>query len=193
MNLTARQYIALHLYYAEGWSITRISGMLSCTKQAVHSLMGRAKTRIVETYTTNDVDLAIHMRDILRPCPAASITHSKGKAASRRELLLDALEQRMLQRATELANIRECMSGKSFLPTHLATNRYDQWESRYLNECGVVIDPIRDEDLPDGWHMEPRRNPRVPDSAYKSKNAAAYCASDPSTCGITDRCVGCRG
>ena len=51
-------------------------------------------------------------------------------------------------------------------------NHYDQWELRYIA-------------VHDGKN--------VPPSAYTAKTAAAYCASDPATCGITARCFNCHG
>ena len=193
MSLTARQYIALHLYLVEGWTQNRIGGFLSISQPATHYLIQRGRKWFTDTATRDGVISAIHVRDMLHPSPSASITRNVGKAACRQEELLDALEQRMLQRANELAKYRECMSGNSILPVHRARNKHDQWECRYLTEHGVIIDPVADSELPAGWHMEPRRNPRVPDTVYRPKNAAAYCAGTYPQCGITDRCFNCHG
>ena len=189
-RVTARQYVALYLYYIEGQTQRTIGDVLGVTQPAIHYLLQRGKLLLEEAASDGGVIKAVHMRELLRPSPYASPTRDLGKAASRQEDLLDALEQRMLQRADDLADLQQCMSGESVLPVRTKRNHFDQWECRYLSGNGVLVDPINDRDLPQGWHMEPVRKSRVPESAYRSDRAARYCASDPATCGLD--CCGCR-
>lgn len=188
--VTARQYVALYLYYIEGQPQRTIGSILGVSQQAASYLLERGRRRLVTSVGETGVVKAVHMRELLRPSPYASPTRDLGKAASRQEDLLDALEQRMLQRADDLADLQQCMSGESVLPVRTKRNHFDQWECRYLSGNGVLVDPINDRDLPQGWHMEPVRKSRVPESAYRSDRAARYCASDPATCGLD--CCGCR-
>ena len=167
--------------------------MLCVSQQATSRLILRGKQWFFDESDRSGVVSAVHMRELMRPSPVVSSTRDLGKSAHRQEQLLDVLEQRMLQRANELADIKRYMSSGSFLPIKPMKNKFDQWECRYLADHRVIVDPVSDECLPDGYHMEPKRNPRVPDTAYRPKNAAAYCASDPATCGVTDKCCGCRG
>ena len=172
--VTARQYVALHLYYVEGWSYRRVGKALGLTSSASpYSLIQRGRDALIRITVDKGANTLPLVEGLLRPSPTSSLTRNVGQAASRREELLDALEHRMVQRDAELADIEECMAGDSFSPTRIKQNHYDQWEIRYLNQ----------------HHGEP-----LPTSAYMHKRRgggpATYCAAPP-TCTIHPRCVGC--
>jgi len=166
--VTDRQRTALQLYYVEGWSQRRIGRTLSVSQPSVHRLIVRGSRWIVETAAAEGGISLPSMRALFASSPTSSSTHV-GRAACRREELLDALELRVEQRAKDLATAEECMSSGSSAPTRCPKNHYDQWELRYLRDHAG----------------EP-----LPTSAYKASNAARYCTGDRRTC--TLGCFGCK-
>jgi len=174
MTVTARQYIALHLYYIEGWSYRRIGKHLGMASSASpYALVQRGKSAIVRITVDKGANTLPLVEGLLRPSPTSSLTRNVGQAASRREELLDALERRMAQRDAELADIEECMAGDSFSPTRTKQNPYDQWEMRYLSKH-------QGEPMPTSAYIHKRRG----------GGPANYCAA-PVPCSFTPRCVGC--
>jgi hypothetical protein len=172
MTVTDRQYIAMRLYYCEGWTQRKIGSALGIRQQNVSRLLTRGKRWIIERAGEEGVK-SLLVEGLFRPSPTSSVTRNVGLAASRREELLDALELRMKQRATELAEVEECMAGDSFHPTHIKRNHHDQWELRYLTAHDA-------QSLPDSAYIQKRRG----------GGPANYCAA-PVTCALTPRCVGC--
>ena len=62
----------------------------------------------------------------------------------------------------------ECMSGSSFVPTHVKRNSFDQWELRYCNSF-------------DQWELRysmDHRSRQLPTSAYEARTAQRYCGMD---------------
>ena len=169
MTLTARQYVALHLYYVEGQSYRRIGSTLGITGQGAWDLVGRGRTRLVACYVDAPLDASPLVEGLTSPSATASTTRHVGRSESRQDRLLDALERRMAHRAYEVEEVTECMCGNFALPTHIQRNHWDQWEMRYLNA------------RPDSHG--------IPTTAYRADRAARYCASDPAMCGLG--CVGC--
>lgn len=167
--LTVRQYVALRLWYVEGWSQRRIGRDMKVTHQAVYTLIVRGRKALVRGLAEQGVATLPLVEGLLRPSATSSVTRDVGQAASRREELLDALQLRMEQRATELAIVEECMSGDSFSPTRTKRNPYDQWETRYLSR----------------HEAEP-----LPTNAYDAGRAAANCACEDPGCDLG--CAGCR-
>ena len=168
-RVTARQYVALYLYYIEGQPQRKIGSVLGIAHQNVSRLIVRGKRWLVDAAADQGGASLPYIEALSAPSPTASPTRNVGLAASRREELLDALELRLEQRAKDLAEVAECMSGDSSRPTRIKRNHYDQWELRYL--AGKAGEPL-------------------PTSAYNAAVAARYCASDPATCGLD--CCGCR-
>lgn len=117
MTLTARQYLAFHAYYVTGASYVTISRTLGCTKQNAHALVATARASIVRASEDGEVDFSLLVEGLLRPSPTASVTRNVGKSLSRQDELWVALEMRLHQRASELADIEECMSHDCALPT----------------------------------------------------------------------------
>lgn len=168
-EVTERQYTALYFYYVEGWSHRKIGTELNIHHSSVQSLIIRGRRWITEAAAKQTPATLPFMRALFTPSPTSSLTAHLGRAASRQEELQGTLTLRMEQRAEELAEIEECMSGSHLSPTHIKRNHYDQWELRYLQAHGG----------------EP-----LPTSAYQAGTAAAYCASDQTICGLD--CHGCR-
>jgi hypothetical protein len=156
-TITARQYIALRLYYVEGWNYSRIGEAFGVTKQAVHQVVMRGRHWIIQACGVQGVDATPRLRVLLAPSPTLSPTRNVGVATSRQDELLDALELRMEQQASMADSLSECMSGDSFRSTHVKRNSFDQWELRYamLNNCL-----------------------QLPTSAYNARVAQRYCGMD---------------
>jgi hypothetical protein len=171
IGLTAKQYIALRAYYVEGMSHAAISRTLMCSRQNTQMLVSAARAKMIRAYEDGVIDIRLLVEGLLRPSPTSNVTRDLGTSASRRERLLDALELRMQQRALESRAIAECMSGSSFVPTHIKRNSFDQWEMRYLNER--------------------QGRGTVPSAAYRAANVAGHCACDWHECGLA--CAGCYG
>jgi hypothetical protein len=169
IELSTSQYLALRAYYVQGMTQAAISRTLGCSRQNVHMLVMTARAKLVRACEDGVVDFLSVVEGLMRPSPTSNVTCDVGKAASRQEQLLDALELRMQQRALESEDTRECMSGSSFVPTHIKRNSFDQWELRFLNE-GTG------------------RN-SVPSSAYRPRNMARFCACDWRICGL--HCAEC--
>jgi hypothetical protein len=85
----------------------------------------------------------------------------------------EALERIVSRRARQLHKMRAYMDGMDACAIHALNNRWDQWEMRRL-----------------AAHPNEQS---ISEEAYRADRAAAYCASDPTTCGITDRCYNCHG
>ena len=118
MTLTARQYVVMYLYYRRGCTHRQIASALSIKHTAVQKLLVRGNRWVLEEAVTPEgVATSDLVRGLLQPSLTASVTGHVGRAASRQEELLDRLELRMQQRARELADIEECMSCGSDLPT----------------------------------------------------------------------------
>lgn len=169
-ELTARQYIALRAYYVEGMSHSAISRTLGCSRQNTHELVSTARAKVIRFYEDGILDIQVLVEGLLRPAAHSSPSSNLGVAASRQDELLDALELRMQQRALEIQDISECMSGNSFMPTHIKRNQFDQWELRFLN--GSI------------------NRHSLPMTAYRSLRAAGFCAEDYTLCPCG--CAGCR-
>jgi hypothetical protein len=168
-TVTARQYVALYLYYVEGQSQGKIGAVLGIAQQNVSKLMVRGKRWLVDAVAEQGGVSLPRLTALLAPSPTSSPSANVGLAASRQEELADALELRLQQRATELAEVEECMSGDSSHPTRIKRNHYDQWELRYLAA---------------------RSGEPLPTSAYYAGTAAAYCANRGKVCGL--KCAGCE-
>ena len=118
LTVTDRQFVCLYLYYREGHSQRRIAGALGVKQQTVHKMIVRGTRWILDE--SCDPDAAVTsplIRGLMCPSPTTSTTGHVGRAASRQAELWDMLELRMQHRAKELADIEECMSCSSDLPT----------------------------------------------------------------------------
>lgn len=132
MTITARQLLALHLYYATGCTYRKIGTVLSIDGKTAYDLVQRGRRSLYIHVSHDHPHKSLLVEALLRPSPTASVTCNVGLAASRQGELLDALEFRLEQRAEELAHLEECMSGDSYLPTHCKRNTWDQWELNYI-------------------------------------------------------------
>ena len=172
-TITAKQYIALRLWYVEGWTQYQVAHLFGVTQPAVHGLISRGRRWIFETACADPLSLyaqdSLEVEGLLRPSPSSSVTHDLGKAASRQEELLDALELLMEQRADALAVAEMCMSNGFSAPTHVKRSDMDQWETHYA--------ATHHGHAPSG-------------NAYNARTAAHSCAEDPATCRCA--CDGCR-
>jgi hypothetical protein len=189
-TVTARQYVALYLYYVEGQSFRRIGATLGIkSSNGVYSLIQRGKRWIVEAEAEGvNASPFIEGRN-------ASSTRNVGRAASRQDDLIAEVEWRVEQRERELADIDRLMrqNGGVDLEAELAHNRVfihdyyddawcvpyrrpahrlDQWEMRYL--------------------MAHPTSRTIHTAAYDSAKAAAHCAATYPTCGMDSPCHGCR-
>jgi hypothetical protein len=117
MPLTARQCIALHLYYVAGQNLAVISSTLGCTPSGTFRIVQAAKAKLGQAYEDDPVKFLPLIEGLLRPSPTASVTRHVGKSLSRQDELWAALEMRLHQRANELADIVECMGHDCALPT----------------------------------------------------------------------------
>jgi hypothetical protein len=133
-TVTARQYVALRFYYVEGWSQRRIADLLGIQQQSVHRLICRGQRWIIDAAASDGGVKSLRLRALLVPSPSASATREASwAAASRQDELLDALDLRLQERASELDSIEACMSGDSCLLTHCKRNCFDRWEMDVLN------------------------------------------------------------
>lgn len=187
--VTARQYVALHLYYVEGWSHRRIAQVLGITHAPVQRLILRGRRWIMEAGCDQGGANSPYIEKLLCSSRTSSPTRDVGRAASRQDQLLMEWESRVEQRERELGDIDSLMRGNQGVPDSLhrtfirdyyddawivpyrrPSHQFDQWEMLYLND---------------------RPGSRtIHTAAYDSHRAARYCAAPP-TCSIHPRCVGC--
>jgi predicted DNA-binding protein (UPF0251 family) len=170
IDLTLRQFVALRAYYVEGMTHSAISRTLGCSRQNAHAMVTTAKDKLIRAYDAGDIDIPVITEGLLRPSSTSVTTRDVRVSASRQDELLDALELHMQRRAFDHEEIRECMSGDSFMQTHLQRNHLDQWELHYLAA------------------KSSRRS--VPFNRYKPYNAAQDCAAQGNGCVLG--CSGCR-
>ena len=169
MSTTARQQIALIYFYVEGRSYGHIGKALGISAQAAHGLIERGRNVILHAIEDKGVDALPYVERLLHASPTMSPTRHVGRALSRQEELLDALQLRLEQRDAELAMYAQWLDSDSHLPTHCKRNPYDQWEMCYLH----------------GRKGEP-----LPTTAYNAATAAASCAMNGRPCPL--HCAGCR-
>ena len=129
-TITTRQYIALRLYYVEGWSYRRIGKLFGSNPGTTYRLVQRGKRCVIECAAEEGGNGSPKVRGLLAPSPTSSITCNVGIAASRQDELYDALELLMQQHAMQATAFAECMSDNSFHSTHIKRNNLDQWEMR---------------------------------------------------------------
>ena len=136
--VTARQYAALHLFYVEGWSYRRIGKALGIAGPTAYELVCRGKNNVltycVEQATPNTSPIV----ETLVSSQASTQTRDMHAAAERQDELLDTFEAQLERRLSELDALESCMSGDSFLPSHVKRNTYDRWEITVLNESGAT-------------------------------------------------------
>ena len=156
-TVTDRQYIALRLWYLEGWSQHQVARAFGITQPAVHALIARGRRWVFEAVSRKGLSNRHLVEGLFGPSMASSLTRDLGAASGRRDELLDELEIRMDQQAREAAAFSDCMLGDSLFSAHPLHNTFDQWEMQYALEHGCE---------------------HLPTTAYDAPNAGKYAAME---------------
>ena len=163
MATTSRQDLALYLYYVQGHSYRQIGKALGIEVASSYTLVKRGRESIIRSVERQGANTSPLVRALLAANESAvSCTRHIGRALTRQEELLDALQLRLEQHEAELAMYEQWLSGNSSSPSHCKKNAHDQWELRYLQQH--------------------RNGGCLPSSAYDGHSASRACGSDRERC-----------
>jgi len=170
-GMTRRAALCLYLLIQEGWSERDIAEALNFSRDTVSRDIRAAKRILALRVESAGYPVVEEFFSLWR---TGGQREPPRQAAMRHDRFVHDLDQRIVQRSQELADVSECM-GADCPVSHARSKGQEltHWERRYMVESGTTS---------------------IPDSLFRAKREghtpARYCDQDPETC--TLGCAGCR-
>jgi hypothetical protein len=146
----------LVLHYRQGWSLRTIALAFHVHHHNVKRAMELACNELADSCPESVCATSPFIGGLLRFEGSDAPRQKPAIAAMRREQLAAELEDHVLRRAAELAEVSECMDADCCVP-HNGMPDWSQWEMHYLNRTGRTS---------------------IPNRVYDAIRAARYCDAD---------------
>jgi hypothetical protein len=154
LSPTVRLMLVLH--YRQGWSLRTIAAAFHVHHHNVRRALELACIALADSCPESVCATSPFIGGLLRYEGSDAPRQQPAIAAMRREQLAAELEDHVLRRAAELAEVSECMDADCYVP-HNGMPDWSQWEMRYLNCTGRTS---------------------IPNSVYDACRAGRYCDAE---------------